>query len=290
MGASEGEAKRGSKCSQSPKTRPKRSIFRRGAPGAPGLRTGEPRQCPRRRMEWQVLVLAFCLGLAHSAAADCAAQCATCALQSQDLEQRINPLICSLECQGALPSRVEWERCYHAPAAEGPGLSPLEAEAPAEPEGSPLPGGLAKRYGGFMKKLDKNRLGSLLRESALGKGGAAKKDAGFPRLPGERAAAEDYPALETGEEPEDGEPRDARKRYGGFLRKYPKRRSERAPGAEGPELEDLHKRYGALLRRIRPKLKWDNQKRYGGFLRRQFKVTTRSEEDPAAYSGEVSDL
>nr|prf dynorphin 24 [Sus scrofa domesticus] len=24
--------------------------------------------------------------------------------------------------------------------------------------------------------------------------------------------------------------------------------------------------YGGFLRRIRPKLKWDNQKRYGGFL------------------------
>uniref|UniRef100_A0A8C9NHL5 Prodynorphin n=1 Tax=Serinus canaria TaxID=9135 RepID=A0A8C9NHL5_SERCA len=73
------------------------------------------------------------------------------------------------------------------------------------------------------------------------------------------------------------------KKSGGFSRKP----GERPTGAEGPE---LHKRYGGFLRRIRPKLKWDNQKRYGGFLRRQFKVTTRADEDPSAYSGEVSDL
>ncbi|XP_074826380.1 proenkephalin-B isoform X2 [Natator depressus] len=266
-------------------------------------------------MEWQVLVLALCMGLAHSAFADCAAQCSVCAVQTQDSEKPISPLICSLECHGSLLSSAEWERCQTILALLAPlmvdvggqGLSPLEAEAKAEPEGSPIPGelpsGLVKRYGGFMKKLDKNKIFSLLRENAHNKGGMAKKYGGFFRKPGERAAsevAEDYPELEAretgnhGEEPEEGNLKDEMKRYGGFLRKYPKRSSELAPEGEGQgqgqELEDLHKRYGGFMRRIRPKLRWDNQKRYGGFLRRQFKVTTRSDEDPNAYSGEVLDL
>uniref|UniRef100_A0A8C3RNY6 Proenkephalin-B n=1 Tax=Chelydra serpentina TaxID=8475 RepID=A0A8C3RNY6_CHESE len=272
------------------------------------------------------------MGLAHSASADCAAQCSLCAAGCYGTPRSRAPSktsflpleraleagsaggchglalvgvlqICSLECQGPLLASAEWERCQAAlallaplmVAVEGQGLPPLEAEAKAEPEGSPvpgeLPGGLVKRYGGFMKKLDKSKIFSLLRENAHSKGGMAKKFGGFFRKPGERAApeaAEDYPAPETGEtgdrgeEPEEGNLKDEMKRYGGFLRKYPKRRAEL--------LEDLHKRYGGFLRRIRPKLKWDNQKRYGGFLRRQFKVTTRSEEDPSAYSGEVLDL
>uniref|UniRef100_A0A8D0FPR9 Prodynorphin n=1 Tax=Strix occidentalis caurina TaxID=311401 RepID=A0A8D0FPR9_STROC len=83
-------------------------------------------------------------------------------------------------------------------------------------------------------------------------------------------------------------------RYGGFMKKMAKGKllallrendypgpagdGDEEPtgaGAEGQELAELHKRYGGFMRRIRPKLKWDNQKRYGGFLRRQFKVTTR---------------
>ncbi|KAG6938515.1 prodynorphin, partial [Chelydra serpentina] len=205
-------------------------------------------------MEWQVLVLALCMGLAHSASADCAAQCSLCAVQTQDLEKPISPLICSLECQGPLLASAEWERCQAAlallaplmVAVEGQGLPPLEAEAKAEPEGSPvpgeLPGGLVKRYGGFMKKLDKSKIFSLLRENAHSKGGMAKKLGGFFRKPGERAApeaAEDYPAPETGEtgdrgeEPEEGNLKDEMKRYGGFLRKYPKRRAELAPQGEG---------------------------------------------------------
>ncbi|XP_066482655.1 proenkephalin-B [Tiliqua scincoides] len=267
-------------------------------------------------MEWQLLLrLALCLSLATAASADCAIQCSTCALHGQDLEKPINPLICSLECQGALLSNAEWEKCKRVLSVftpflmegESKRLSRADEEEKADTEENLSPwelhAGLTKRYGGFMKKLDKNKIFSLFHENSHAKGGMSKKYGGFFRKIGERAASElgtdeDYPAtLGTGdlgdiEEGSDLEPlKDEMKRYGGFLRKYPKRGSEVAAAEDdGQGLEDLHKRYGGFMRRIRPKLKWDNQKRYGGFLRRQFKVTTRSEEGPSAYSGEVSDM
>uniref|UniRef100_A0A674GA50 Proenkephalin-B n=1 Tax=Taeniopygia guttata TaxID=59729 RepID=A0A674GA50_TAEGU len=188
--------------------------------------------------------------------------------------------MCLWECQGSSSPGPEWEMCRKVLAllaplvalAEGTDPSPQEAEEDeAQPEQglgpAELPLAPAKRYGGFMKMMSKAKLLSLLRENAHSKGGLSKKSGAFSRKPGERAAPEDYPgpAGDGDEEPT-------------------------GAGAEGPELAQLHKRYGGFLRRIRPKLKWDNQKRYGGFLRRQFKVTTRSDEDPSAYSGEVSDL
>ncbi|XP_053099840.1 proenkephalin-B isoform X2 [Hemicordylus capensis] len=260
-------------------------------------------------MEWQLLGLALCLGLASTAAADCATQCSKCALHEQDLEKFINPLICSLECQGSLLSSAEWEKCKQALTVftpflmegEAKRLSQVDEEEKAEEEGELSPwelySALVKRYGGFMKNQDKNKIFALLRENTHARGDISKKYGGFFRKIGERAASEmgaeeDDPAvLETGDlgyngaDSDTGSPKDEMKRYGGFLRKYPKRGSEvAAVEDDGQELEGLHKRYGGFMRRIRPKLKWDNQKRYGGFLRRQFKVTTRSEEEPSAYS------
>lgn len=220
---------------------------------------------------------------------------------------------CSLECQGSLLSRIEWDKCKMflsvftlLPTEEvSKRLLHMDAQEKDSQEENTSPWemyvGPIKRYGGFMKKLDKNKIFSLLRENAHTKGSETKKYGGFFRKMGEREASEmgtDSPAVLDGgdlgyhgPEPDLGSLKDEMKRYGGFLRKYPKRGSEMAPTEDdGQELEDLHKRYGGFLRRIRPKLKWDNQKRYGGFLRRQFKVTTRSEEDPSAYSEEVSDL
>ncbi|KAL8179736.1 UNVERIFIED_CONTAM: hypothetical protein K2H54_071961 [Gekko kuhli] len=223
-------------------------------------------------------------------------------------------MICSLECQGSLLSAGDWEACRKALSGLAPflleeqpkRLSQGDEDERSSQGGSPTPwelyAGLVKRYGGFTRRLDKHKIFSLLRENAHPKG-ISKKYGGFFRKIGERSATElgeeeDYPeALETGDlgyagdDSDMGSLKDEMKRYGGFLRKYPKRSSEGAATEEdGPAGEDLHKRYGGFLRRIRPKLKWENQKRYGGFLRRQFKVTTRSEEEPNAYSGEVSDL
>ncbi|NXJ89694.1 PDYN protein, partial [Corythaixoides concolor] len=232
-------------------------------------------------MAQRVLVLALCLSLAVAASADCVTQCSLCTVQAHGTESSVRPLMCLWQCQGSLPPGPEWETCRKALAllaplvalAEGTDLSPRELEDEAEPEQELGPGELppapAKRYGGFMKKLARGKLLALLRENAHSKGGLSKKFGGFGRKAGERAAPEDYPGLgpvgDGGEEPT-------------------------GAGAEGQELAELHKRYGGFMRRIRPKLKWDNQKRYGGFLRRQFKVTTRSDEDPSAYSGELSDL
>ncbi|NXI40515.1 PDYN protein, partial [Galbula dea] len=233
-------------------------------------------------MARQALALVLCLSLATLASADCVIQCSLCAAQTRGSETGLWPLMCLWECQGSSPPGPEWETCRKALAllaplvalAEGTDLSPREVEEdeaePAQELGSEeQPLALAKRYGGFMKKLSKGKLFALLRENAHSKGGLSKKFGGFSRKAGEREVPEDYPepglAAEGDEEPT-------------------------GAGAEGQELAELHKRYGGFMRRIRPKLKWDNQKRYGGFLRRQFKVTTRSDEDPNAYSGEVLDL
>ncbi|NXF13151.1 PDYN protein, partial [Smithornis capensis] len=228
------------------------------------------------------LVLALCLSLAAGASADCVTQCSLCAAQTQSTESSVWSLMCLWECQGSLPPGPEWETCRKALAllaplvalTEGTDPSPQEMEedeAELEKELHPgeLPLAPAKRYGGFMKKLSKGKLLSLLRENAHSKGGLSKKLGGSGHKPGERAAPEDYaglgPAGDGDEEPT-------------------------GAGPEGQERAQLHKRYGGFMRRIRPKLKWDNQKRYGGFLRRQFKVITRSDEEPSAYSGEVLDL
>uniref|UniRef100_A0A8D2Q3M9 Proenkephalin-B n=1 Tax=Varanus komodoensis TaxID=61221 RepID=A0A8D2Q3M9_VARKO len=198
--------------------------------------------------------------------------------------------ICSLECLGNLPSGAEWEKCIQA-LSFAPVLMEGESKSPDPWELLTSP---VKRYGGFMKKLDKNKIFSLFHENALAKGGAGKRYGGLFRKVGERSAPEagaeePFPGLaeargpgSRGEEWEPAALKEELKRYGGFLRKYPKRGVGAGAAEEGgQEPEDLHKRYGGFMRRIRPKLKWDNQKRYGGFLRRQFKVNTRSAEEPS---------
>ncbi|XP_036388140.1 proenkephalin-B-like [Megalops cyprinoides] len=248
-------------------------------------------------MEWHLLALVLCLSLPPSTKADCSTHCLTCAQQSPDVDTLINSLTCTLECEGTLPSTVELDKCDNVLQLSSGGLKAFNQRngiTPAESETGELQGTsvgpMFKRYGGFLKKLDKNKIFTVVpRENAILKGLLATKDETSIRKLGER----DTPELEQDTEQEGGASQDElgvynddssiheAKRYGGFLRKFGPKRSDNS--ADQSSREELQKRYGGFMRRIRPKLKWANQKRYGGFLRRHFKISVRSDEEPGSY-------
>ncbi|XP_043086265.1 proenkephalin-B isoform X2 [Puntigrus tetrazona] len=241
-------------------------------------------------MEWQVLVLMLCLPTLSQA--DCSAQCLRCAQQISDPEPAVNRLTCTLECEGAVPSTGALDRCEKALRELSDEFADGERSAPnAEDLREKASSNPVKRYGGFIKRIDKNKnkfFASPWKENAVLKGLFAKKYGEPLSKLGER----DVPSITEDDEGEDataenetgvyddGVPLNEVKRYGGFLRKFGPKRSDFVDSA-GPQA--LQKRYGGFMRRIRPKLRWDNQKRYGGFLRRHFKISVRSDEEPSSY-------
>ncbi|XP_007909909.1 proenkephalin-B [Callorhinchus milii] len=259
-------------------------------------------------MQWNVLVLVFTLTSLHTARADCTSQCSVC---SSVLDSSIDPLICTLECEGVELSAREWERCEKAlhtykldilgndnEAFTIPNAEEKEGESEEALLGKQY-GNLLKPYGSFLRKLDKNRLyaKALAQHDTNDKGRVPKKYREYLKKFGERSV----PVLEKGSREltdatedlseENGDGPEPQERYGGFTKGFGyKRRAEPGDG-ENQDVADLQKRYGGFMRRVgRPRFKWDNQKRYGGFLRRHFRVSVRSDDDADAYSEEVSDL
>nr|XP_043895111.1 proenkephalin-B [Solea senegalensis] len=224
-------------------------------------------------MEWYVLVLI--LSLPPSIHSDCSSQCQKCAQQLLSPDA-FSSLSCSAECEEQLRS------C----APEPPGQADYsQDEAAEEEESQQAQAELVKRYGGFIKRIDKNKnkiFASLpWRDNYVAKSAALpKKYEDLLKMLEERDA----------DAPQEQALRTYTKRYGGFLRKFgPKSRRSSSAEQQGEEPEELQKRYGGFMRRIRPKLnnlKWD--KRYGGFLRRHFKISVRSAEEPFYSYDELS--
>lgn len=216
-------------------------------------------------------MLLLMLSLPPSIHADCSSQCEKCAQQLLGPGAAYSSLSCSAECEG------QPESCSQAPR-----LADFSQDEAAEEEESQQ-ADLVKRYGGFIKRIDKNKnkiFSSPWRDNYILKAASLpKKYEDFLKSLEERDADTPEDADET---PGGQILRGYVKRYGGFLRKFgpkSKRSSSVEQESQGPE--ELQKRYGGFMRRVRPKLnnlKWD--KRYGGFLRRQFKISVRSVEEP----------
>ncbi|XP_040008834.1 proenkephalin-B [Xiphias gladius] len=212
-------------------------------------------------MEWYVLMVM--LSLPTFIHTDCSSQCQKCVQQIVSHDAAVSSLSCSVECEAQLES-----------CGQAPGLADFTQDE-AEEEEESQQADLVKRYGGFIKRIEKNKnYNYILKAGALPK----KYEDLLKRLE-ERDV--DAP-VDADDVPENQMLHSYVKRYGGFLRKFgPKSKRSSSVEQDTQEPEELQKRYGGFMRRIRPKLnnlKWD--KRYGGFLRRHFKISVRSIEAP----------
>uniref|UniRef100_A0A8D0DUS4 Proenkephalin n=1 Tax=Salvator merianae TaxID=96440 RepID=A0A8D0DUS4_SALMN len=247
-----------------------------------------------------LLALSTCLIL--TVQEECSKDCTACAGRLA-YHADINPLACTLECEGKLPSAKAWETCKEL-------LQLTKLELPQEGNAavgsnakeqedihllSKKYGGFMKRYGGFMKKMDElyhiDPEEEVNGGETLAKryGGFMKKDSNDDALANSSDLLKEL--LGATENAETGHYRDLNdegeviKRYGGFMRSI-----KRSPEME-EEAKELQKRYGGFMRRVgRPEWWLDYQKRYGGFLKRFADSLLPSDEDGESYSKEVPEM
>ncbi|XP_058555613.1 proenkephalin-A [Neofelis nebulosa] len=247
-------------------------------------------------------LLALGPGLLATVRAECSQDCATCSYRLARPTD-INPLACTLECEGKLPSLKTWETCKELlklTQLEIPqdGTSALRESSPEESHAlAKKYGGFMKRYGGFMKKMDELYPQEPEEEAPAGEilakryGGFMKKDAEEededPLANSSDLLKELLGPGETrdgGRHREGGDDEDVSRSYGGFMRAL------KGSPQLAQEAKMLQKRYGGFMRRVgRPEWWMDYQKRYGGFLKR-FADSLPSDEEGESYSKEVPDV
>ncbi|XP_051826132.1 proenkephalin-A [Antechinus flavipes] len=247
------------------------------------------------------LLLALSPGLFLTIRAECSKDCTSCTFRLGQ-HADINPLACTLECEGKLPSAKAWDTCKELLQLTKTDLSQESTNNQGESKQdeshllSKKYGGFMKRYGGFMKKMDE--IYRVEPEDEMNGGEVlAKRYGGFMKKDSDDDALANSSdlllkeLLGTGDISEAGHYREGNeneeemsKRYGGFMRSY-----KRSPELED-EAKELQKRYGGFMRRVgRPEWWLDYQKRYGGFLKR-FADSLPSDEEGESYSKEIPEM
>ncbi|XP_030046014.1 proenkephalin-A [Microcaecilia unicolor] len=256
---------------------------------------------------------------------ECNKDCASCTYQLGH-HAEINPVACTLECEGKLPSSKAWDSCKELLQLAKLDLSQEREKDHENDENLILAkkyGGFMKRYGGFMKKMDEryhiepeeeNNDGEILPKSY---GGFLKKMdelyhmepeeenndgeilpkryGGFMKKGSDRDVSDLLKELlgtDGGDNSETGHYRDSYHRLGEVSKRYGgfMRGFKRSPELED-EAKELQKRYGGFMRRVgRPEWWLDYQKRYGGFMKRFPDSFLPSDEDAESYSKEIPEM